>query len=391
MSSYAVRWVSQISEIEKSEWQKLALQTGYPFMEWDFLRAMEDSGSISPRTGWIPHHLTLQQKGRLAAALPLYIKVNSRAEFVFDYVWADAADQLGIAYYPKMVGMCPATPVGGYSILVSPELDEQETAARMVQELDTFCRENGICSLQFNFIDDHWADILCRESFTPWIHQGYLWENTNFKTFDDYLAVFRKNQRKNIRKERAQLSTHNMHIEMQLGDEVPPHYYERMYDFYKGTNDKFGPWAAEYLNRRFFMELMDGAAEHLLFASAFTPQSKEPVAMSLLLRSDSFLAGRYWGTSYEYKDLHFNACYYAPIEWAIENGIRLFDPGMGSHHKIRRGFKAVAQKSLHKFYDDRMDVIFRSNIDVFNQAALREIEVLNEALPLHRDFLSIYL
>ncbi len=391
MNTYSLQWFSKISAIEKSEWQALAGKTGYPFMYWNFLRAMEDSGSIGPRTGWLPQHLTLYKNGMLAAALPLYIKVNSRAEFVFDYVWADAADQLGIKYYPKMVGMCPATPIGGYSVLVSPDTDEEEMIRLIMQEIDSFCRENSICSIQFNFIDDHWAELICRESFTPWIHQGYLWENKNFSTFDDYLAVFRKNQRKNIRRERESLSSLDIHIEMQTGDTVPPRYYELMYEFYKSTNDKFGPWAAEYLNRDFFSELMQGYSEKLLFASAFDPHEKDPVAMSMLLRSDTFLAGRYWGAFKHYKDLHFNTCYYAPIQWAIANGIRSFDPGMGSHHKVRRGFKAVAQKSLHKYYDERMDLVFRRNIAVFNAAALREIDVLNEALPLHRDFLETYL
>ncbi|WP_455382128.1 GNAT family N-acetyltransferase [Salinispira pacifica] len=382
-----MKWISSINEVEAAEWNRLALPLSTPFLEWEFLHVLEESGSIAPRHGWLPMHLTLRRDGELVAAAPLYLKGHSTGEFVYDYMWVDVAQQLGVKYYPKLVGMIPATPSVGYRFLVAPEEEEEQVTDLLLEEIDQLCKKNGIAGLAFNFVDSDWYRFMKRYSFNCWRHQSFLWENEEFSSFDDYLQVFNKNQRRNIRRERASMEAQGITIRAFQGEEIPERYFPLMFRFYERTNDQFGMWAARYLNRRFFEQVSE-FRHRLLYIAAFAPNSAngngdggDPVAMSFLSVKDNLLVGRYWGTTHYFDNLHFNACYYAPIEWAIEHGISYFDPGAGSSHKVRRGFKAVANYSLHRFYDQRLHYIMAANIERINSMEQQNIDALNTALP----------
>lgn len=388
--SYEVKWISSIEEIRPADWNRLALPLPTPFLEWEFLHQLEASGSITPRHGWLPMHLTIWNQDEMLAAAPLYLKGHSTGEFVYDYMWVDLAQQLGVKYYPKLVGMIPATPSVGYRFLVAPDENEEELTDLMLEEIDQVCKRNDIAGLAFNFVDPDWYLFMKRYSFNCWRHQSFMWENDGFSSFEDYLRVFNKNQRRNIRRERASMLEQGITIKAYQGDEIPEQLFPLMFRFYERTNDQFGMWAARYLNRRFF----EGMAEfrrRLLYIAAFAEgnangngKSAEPVAMSYLSVKDDLLVGRYWGTTHYFDNLHFNACYYAPIEWAIEHGISHFDPGAGSSHKIRRGFKAVSNYSLHRFYDQRLHYIMAANIERINSMEQQNIDTLNTALPFAR-------
>jgi hypothetical protein len=382
---YTLKWSSDIGDIDREAWNALATPLGTPFLEWDWLHQLEVSGSITPRHGWLPMHLTVWEGGELIAAAPLYIKGHSSGEFVYDYIWVDVAQQLGIKYYPKLVGMIPATPSVGYRFMFAPNQNEDEVTDLMLEEIDTLCKKNDIGGLAFNFVDPAWGQRMTRFSFNRWKHQSFLWENEGFATFDDYLSVFNKNQRRNIRRERSSMQDQGLTIKAYFGDEIPDRYLSVMYHYYDKTNDQFGMWAARFLNRRFF-EGMKAFRHRLLLVSAFTEESAgdahaDPVAMSFLVVKDDFMVGRYWGTEQYFDNLHFNVCYYAPIEWAITHGIKYFDPGAGSTHKIRRGFQAVSNFSLHRFYDQRLHYIMAGNIEKVNSMEQDNIDELNDALP----------
>ena len=111
--------------------------------------------------------------------------------------------------------------------------------------------------------------------------------------------------------------------------------------------------------------------------------------MSLLVSKGSRLYGRYWGCAEPIKNLHFNACYYAPIEWAISRGIDSFDPGAGGPHKLRRGFSAVPNYSLHRFADTRLRKIMRSHIDEINRLEQAQIDALNQAVPYRDEIMNV--
>ncbi len=381
-TSYRTSWLNSISEVDQNQWDALAEPLASPFLEWAWLRHLEISKSTTAETGWLPHHLTIWSNDRLVAAAPLYIKAHSAGEFVFDHAWADVARKLKISYYPKLVGMSPFTPMIGYRFLIASGEDENQITQQMVLEIEQFCSQFGIGGCSFLFVDPQWRKLMIRHGFIDWLHQSFSWRNAGYHTFDDYLAVFNSNQRRNIKRERRSMEDQGLYLDTYTGDKIPPALMSALYPFYERTNDKFGPWGCKYLKQSFFDGLADDYCHRLLLVAAFKKTNPDsPAGLSLLVHKRDLLFGRYWGCSNEINHLHFNACYYSPIEWGIANGIKQFDPGMGGYHKIRRGFTAVGNYSLHRFFDDRLTYIMNSHIEKINQLEQDQIDALNGELP----------
>jgi predicted N-acyltransferase len=379
---YSIQWLQAMSEIPKSAWDALALPLKTPFLEWEWLNNMETSGSVSANTGWLPCHLTLWRDRSLVAAAPLYIKGHSYGEFVFDHQWADLANRLGIRYYPKMLGMSPFTPVEGYRFLVAPGEDEDAITERMVAEIDHFCDRNQISGCHFLYVDPDWRSRMESLGFTPWLHHSYIWSNRGYQTFDDYLADFNANQRRNIKRERKAVSNAGLALRILTGEEIPKSLFSLMYEFYSDTCDKFGWWGSKYLTRHFFEELHSTFRERVVFAAAYHDDDRtEPMGMSFCITKGDQLYGRYWGSKQEFDCLHFDACYYTPVEWAIAQGIQTFDPGAGGRHKKRRGFPATPNHSLHRFYHGRLVKILSTYIHEVNEMEEREMDAINRELP----------
>ncbi len=381
-SRYSVAWIDKIAEVPQSEWDALALPLKTPFLEWEWLNNLETSGSTTAAAGWLPNHLTVWRERSLIAAAPLYVKGHSYGEFVFDHQWADLAQRIGVQYYPKLLGMTPFTPAEGYRFLIAPNSDEDEITELMVREIDSFCHHNRISGCHFLYVDPQWQPVLERHGFTSWLHHSYIWENLGFQTFDDYLGVFNANQRRNIKRERKAVEKAGLRLLTLTGDEIPKSLFPLMYTFYADTCDKFGWWGSKYLTKRFFEQLHAQYRHRVLFVAAYHEQdNRQPVGMSFCLTKGSQLYGRYWGSFQDFDCLHFDACYYAPVEWAIAHGIKTFDPGAGGRHKKRRGFPAASNHSLHRFYNPRLAQILRSYIGEVNELEQREIDAINQELP----------
>jgi hypothetical protein len=384
-SSPKILWATQISEIDREAWDALAQPLKTPFLEWDWLWLMEASGSAAARAGWIPRHLTVWSGSELLAAAPLYIKTHSAGEFVFDQAWAEVAGRLGLDYYPKLVGMSPFTPLIGYRFLMAPGVDETQLTGLMLEEIERFCRRERLTGSSFLFTDPQWAEFMQARGYTPWVHPSFSWTNSGLRDFEDYLSGFSANQRRNIRRERLGLERQGITVRMIPGDELPPQHYSRMYGFYARTNDKFGPWGCKYLTRDFFSALPGRFRHRLLFGVASGRDPREaPLGMSLCVTKGDQLYGRYWGGRADVEFLHFDACYYRPIEWAIAHGIRHFDPGAGGGHKLRRGFRVVPNCSLHRFADARLRQVMDRHIGAINRLEHHEISALNSELPLRQ-------
>jgi predicted N-acyltransferase len=370
-----------MAEIPREAWDALARPLATPFLEWEWLNNLETSGSATGKTGWQPTHLTLWRERELIAAAPLYIKSHSYGEFVFDHQWADLSHRLGIRYYPKLLGMTPFTPAEGYRFLIAPGEDEEEITAMMVTEIDRFCDRQRLSGCHFLFVDPEWRARMERFGFASWLHHSYIWNNPGFATFDDYLSVFNANQRKNIKRERKAVTNAGLIVKTLAGEEISHHLFPAIYRFYSSTCDKFY-WGSKYLTQRFFEDLYPNYRDRVVLVTAYRDESDtKPVGLSFCIRKEENLYGRYWGSFQEYDCLHFEACYYRPIEWAIGEGIRRFDPGAGGQHKKRRGFPATANHSLHRFYDPRMSRILRDYIGEINRMESEEIEAINGDLP----------
>ncbi len=379
---YTLAWIRQIHEIPQAAWDDMALPLKTPFLEWTWLHNMEQSGSAVANAGWLPNHLTVWRGQTLIAAAPMYLKSHSYGEFVFDHQWAELANRLGIEYYPKLLGMSPFTPAEGYRFLIAPAEDERLLTEMMVTAIDQFCDRNNISGCHFLYVDPEWRSLMEEIGFKKWLHHSFIWQNDGYETFDDYLARFNANQRRNIKRERKSLDKAGLRLEPITADDIHRANCSLMYDFYADTCDKFGWWGSKYLTRKFFEHLYPDYAHRVALFAAYSEDMDEPVGMSFCLYKGDRLYGRYWGCREEYNHLHFNACYYRPIEWAIDHGIQLFDPGAGGRHKKRRGFPARANYSLHRFYADRLQKILLGYIDDINVAEQQEIDAINTDLPL---------
>ncbi len=379
-SQYTVRWQEQIKNISQSQWDALALPLATPFLEWQWLHTLEQSGSVSPRRGWQPCHLTIWKQQTLVAAAPLYLKGHSYGEFVFDQQWANLAYRLGVDYYPKLLGMTPLTPAVGYRFLIAPDEDEEMLTELMVHAIDEFCDREKIAGCHFLFVDPEWKLLLEECGFRAWQHHSYIWENSGLSSFDDYLKLFNANQRRNIKRERKKVEKAGLEMKVHAGEDIPHWMFPLIYQFYSSTCDQFFGMS-KYLNRKFFEQLYPHYAHRVVVFAAYTEDNRRPVGLSFCLRKGENLYGRYWGCFEEFDCLHFEACYYQPIDWSIAQGIKMFDPGAGGRHKRRRGFPAKVNYSLHRFYHQRMSQILNAYIEEINEMEQAEIEAINQDLP----------
>lgn len=387
---YSVTWIGKISDVPQSEWDALAMPLKTPFLEWEWLNNLETSGSVTAKTGWLPYHLTVWRESpkdrprqrQLIAAAPLYVKSHSYGEFVFDHQWAELAARIGVEYYPKLMGMTPFTPAEGYRFLIAPGEDEDLLTRLMIDTIDHFCDRNCISGCNFLYVDPEWRQVMERNGFSSWLHHSYIWQNQGYQTFDDYLGAFNANQRRNIKRERKAVEKAGLRIQSLTGDEIPQALFGRMYSFYENTCDKFGWWGSKYLTKRFFEQLHHNYRDRVLFVAAYDEHDDRlPAGMSFCIFKGDRLYGRYWGSVQDIECLHFDACYYTPIEWAIAHDIQIFDPGAGGRHKKRRGFPATPNYSLHRFYHPRLSQILQSYISQINEREQQEIELVNEDLP----------
>lgn len=388
---YSVSWINTLAEIPQTEWDALALPLNTPFLEWEWLNNMETSGSTSAKSGWLPNHLTVWRDRSLVAAAPLYIKGHSYGEFVFDHQWAELAHRLGVRYYPKLLGMSPFTPAEGYRFLIAPGEDEDEITELMIGAIDHFCIRNRISGCNFLYADPDWKAVMERHGFISWLHHSYIWANQGFQDFDQYLSVFNANQRRNIKRERKAVAQAGLRIQPLTGDDLSKSLLLRMYDFYCDTCDKFGWWGSKYLTQQFFEQLHPNYCHRVVLFAVYPEESSRagldphPIGMSFCITKGDRLYGRYWGATQDFDNLHFDTCYYSPIEWAIANNIQIFDPGAGGRHKKRRGFPATPNYSLHRLYDDRLSQILQAYIDEINDMEQQEMDLINQDLPFKQD------
>ncbi len=380
--SYNVAWINKIAEVPQAAWDALAMPLKTPFLEWEWLNNLESSGSVIPQAGWLPNHLTIWRDRQLIAAAPLYLKGHSYGEFVFDNQWAEVSRRIGVDYYPKLLGMSPFTPAEGYRFLIAPGEDEDEMTGLMVKWIDHFCDRQNISGCHFLYVDPQWKPVLERHGFTAWLHHSSIWQNQDFQNFDDYLTMFNANQRRNIKRERKAVEKQSLQLQVLTGDEIPKSLFPLMYSFYADTCDKFGGWGSKYLTKRFFEQLYTNYRHRVVFVAAYNQlDQRQPMGMSFCLTKGDRLYGRYWGSFQDIDCLHFDACYYTPIEWAIKQKIQTFDPGAGGRHKKRRGFPASPNHSMHRFYNRRLTQIILPYIKEVNAMEQQEIEDINQNLP----------
>jgi uncharacterized protein len=396
-----VSFAPGMASVDRGEWDGLLGPRDRPLLSWGFLALLEESGSIRPETGWSPAHALVRRGGELLAAAPFYVKSHSWGEFVFDFQFAELAERLGAPWYPKLVGMVPATPAPAWRVLVkpgsSPSLAEELERTILLAAADA-AREGGLGGLHVLWPEPGTASRLreletgrgrASRRFAEWEHQAFLWTDSGFGDFAGYLASFSKNMRRNVKRERESVAAAGVVARIIRPEEAAarPRLLEAMAELYESHNDKFGPWAAKFLERDFFIRLPEFMPEGWCLSAAFEGSGEagskegEPLALAFLLEGGDRLYGRFYGTRREVPGLHFELCYYLPIEYALAEGIGSFDPGMGSPHKARRGFASISAPSFHLAFDRRLAEILARALPPANAEEREGIEALNEELP----------
>jgi hypothetical protein len=277
--------------------------------------------------------------------------------------------------------MSPVSPVLGYRFHVLDGEDAAELTGVLMQAIDTFCEHNGILSCNFLYVDPEWRLLAEAAGCATWLNQQSLWSCGDDRSFEDYLKGFNANQRRNIKRERKAVAKAGITVTPLSGDQLDLALLQTMHRFYEQHCARWGPWGSKYLEESFFEALARLHRDQLVLFSAHRGDSRDPVAMSMCVQDGRQLWGRYWGSHEEIDCLHFEVCYYAPIEWALANGIVSFDPGAGGSHKRRRGFVACPNASLHRWYHPRMDALIRAWLPKVNGLMLDEIEAINAELP----------
>ncbi len=354
-----IRLEDGVACLPQAEWDALVGEES-PFLEWAFLASLEDAGTLDEDSGWTPKPLVAFENGRLVAACPLYLKTHSEGEFVFDFGWADAAHRAGIHYYPKLLVGVPFSPVSGARFLVHPDLDRTTWIEHLGTTLREICQSNDFSSVHVNFCLPEEAKILKRLGFHTRIGLQYHWHNHGYRDFEDYLGAFRSKRRNQIRRERREMARQEVTIKVYSSDQISSDLIDPMYAFYLSTI-RSRAWGREYLNRKTFELLVERFRERLVFVIA--EQSGEKIAGTFNVQKGDALYGRYWGALQQVRHLHFNVCYYAAIEYCIENGLDRFEPGAGGEYKQVRGFDAAPTYSAHYLANPRLDGAIEQFLD----------------------------
>lgn len=332
---------SAMSEIARDEWNALAGHD-YPFLRHEFLLAAEASGCVSPDTGWLPRHLTIEAPDGLRAAMPLYEKSHSWGEFVFDWAWANAYDQAGLDYYPKLVSAVPFTPAPSRRLLLRDPADA-EAGDALLSAAVQLAEETACSSLHIQFPTTDEVDRLGAAGLLIRKDCQFHWHNDNYRSFDQFLQTFTSAKRKKARRDRRRVQESGIRFRRVHGADMDAETLSLVYALISETFMQRG--SLPYYNKAFFSNLNRNLPDGILYVLA--ELDSRIVATAIFFESEKALYGRYWGSDGHYDALHFETCYYQGIDYCIETGKTLFEPGTQGEHKISRGFSPVTTWSAH--------------------------------------------
>ncbi len=337
----SIKIINTLNDVEPEQWDAL-IQTDYPFLKHAFLLALEQSGSVSAESGWLPHHLVQYENNKLMAAMPLYLKFHSWGEYVFDQPWANAYETSNLDYYPKWLNAIPFSPCQGPRFLIHPQKDYTSCVNQFLTYMKQLSAKNQISGFHCLFPEQQQLEPIKDQLL---IRQGvqFHWHNKNYRDFKDYLDSFNSRQRKKIRKERLKVQNQGIELVQKSGKEISEQEWQTFYNFYQMTYLKNGQ--SGYLNLQFFLQLAETMNEQILLIIAQKDQNA--VAAALSLKSEDTLYGRYWGCLQDYKFLHFECCYYQGLDYCIQHQLNTFDSGAQGEHKISRGFEPIDTYSAH--------------------------------------------
>ena len=346
-NSLKIAVARSIRQFSAEQWRPLE-DEDFPFTDFCFLSALEESGCIGGDSGWSPHYVYVQNdQGELLGCLLLYVKTNSYGEYIFDWQWADAYLHHGLNYYPKIVSAIPFTPATGRKILVNRKVENQDLLMKNILASARGLAESiDASSIHHLFIAKSEADILAKSGYMIRNSFQFHWVNREYQDFEAYADSLIGKKRKSIAKERREAKQIGLDFVRLSGDEIEKKHAPIMHQFYRNTINKMN--AIPYLNEAFFKLLFANMRDRILLC--FALDRGTPVAGSISFFKGNKLFGRYWGCSGPLKNLHFELCYYQTIEFAIAHNIQLFEAGAQGPHKLQRGFLPTLTRSAHEIF-----------------------------------------
>jgi uncharacterized protein len=373
----------RVAEIGREAWDLCAAsseQAYNPFVSFDFLDILEESGCAVERSGWGPRHLAVKdESGALAAVAPLYAKSHSQGEYIFDHGWADAYERAGGRYYPKLVSASPFSPVTGPRLMVREGVDRDRAGSLLIDGGIELCRRFGASGLGVNFpLESEWRfmgehGMLLRQN------QQYHWLNAGYASFDDFLGALSSARRKTIRRERREAGA-DLEIHRFTGADLTEDHWDAFFAFYMDTGSR--KWGRPYLNRQFFSLLGERMADKVLLIMA--AREGRWIAGALNLIGGDCLYGRNWGCVEDVPFLHFELCYYQAIEFAIARGLGRVEAGAQGQHKISRGYLPTAVYSAHFIADPALRAPVARFLEEERRAVSGEMDWLAEEFSPYR-------
>ncbi len=364
-----------ITDISAADWNSL-VTNNYPFVRHEFLHALETHGCVGEASGWLPRHIIVYDEGRLIGAMPLYEKHNSFGEFVFDHAWAQAYQQFGLRYYPKLVAAVPYTPICGPRLLahVKDRPVVFPLLLKTAQRLAVTIGASGFHCLFPESTEQAWLES---QALMTRYDCQYHWHNQGYASFDDFLSKLTSKKRKNICRERRRVQEAGITFRRLSGHVASDRDWQIFTRFYHRTFMSRGGVAP--LNNNFFRDVAQCLPEQVLLVLA--DRGDVPVAGALMYCSDEKLYGRYWGCTEVVDNLHFETCYYQGIEHCIEKGLKIFEPGAQGEHKIARGFVPVLTRSSHWLIESPLQDPIRNFIQREQEAVSAYIQNIEGNLP----------
>ncbi len=375
--------VSSLDQVLPTQWNAL-IKDNNPFVRHEFLAALEHHGCVGEKFGWLPRHILMYEDDELIGAMPLYEKYNSYGEFVFDHAWANAYKHHGLDYYPKLVSSIPYTPASGQRLLAQPGQEAEiypallSTAMHLTNELVA----SGFHCLFANADEQDWLES--QATITTRHDCQFHWRNVNYKHFDDFLATLSSKKRKNIRQERRKVAESGVQLRILDGNTATTDDWNRFAFFYTHTFES--KWGMPTMNEGFFAEVAEKLPDQVVLVMA--DLDGLCVAGSLMYRSDTRLFGRHWGCVEYVDNLHFEACYYQGIEYAIKHGLSVFEPGAQGEHKVPRGFIPTLTRSSHWLSSEMFRQPVQRHCAHEREGVAHYIESVREHMPYRAEFIA---
>ncbi len=347
MTRYHHQILHSLSEISQDSWNACCFNEAThhnPFLSHQFLSALEDSGCATADTGWQARHIAIcNADDDVVGVMPLYLKSHSYGEYVFDHAWANAYQNAGGRYYPKLQSAIPFTPVTGRRLAVRPGENIPEIQQEILKTAVSLATTLGVSSLHVTFTEQAEWDFMTKHGLLKRRDQQFHWINQGYRSFEDFLQALSSRKRKNIRKERRQAVAHDIEVEVVTGRQITEAHWDDYFTFYQDTGQR--KWGRPYLNRLFFSLLGERLSDRIVLIMA--RRGGRYIAGALNLVSDDTLYGRYWGAIEDHRYLHFEICYYQAIDYAIRHGLKRVEAGAQGEHKLARGYLPTSTYSAH--------------------------------------------